>query len=77
MPEREATPLTATTTVSGATHNDVAVHETSTGRVMVQVGRGPVALQLVGTLSELQLLTVAVTDGLVRIGEQRGLEGRR
>jgi hypothetical protein len=76
MPEREATPLTATTTVSGATHNDVAVHETSTGRVMVQVGRGPVAVQLLGTLSELQLLVVEVTDQLVKLGQQRGLEKR-
>jgi hypothetical protein len=76
MPD-EKVPLTSTTTVSGATHNDVSVYETRTGRVMVQVGRGPVAVQLLGTLAELQLLTVAVTDGLVAIGEARGLEGRR
>jgi hypothetical protein len=44
--------------------------------VHVQVAHGPVAVQLYGTLQELQLVVVAVTDGLVKIGEARGMEGR-
>jgi hypothetical protein len=41
----------------------------------VQIARGPVAVQLFGTLRQLQLVVVEITSGLVEIGAARGLEG--
>ena len=76
-------PLTSTTMIHGALPGDVRVVETHrpnygepTDTVHVQVARGPVAVQLFGTLGEMQLVVVAITDGLVKIGQARGFEGR-
>jgi hypothetical protein len=82
MPE-PVLPLTSTTMIVGALPTDVRVVETRrpnrgehTDSVHVQVARGPVAVQLFGTLREMQLVVVEITNGLVQIGEARGLEGR-
>jgi hypothetical protein len=76
--------LTTTTMVAGAQAADVRVVETrrpnrphdDVDEVHVQVARGPVALQLYGTLRELQLVAVEIVDGLTKIGRARGMEGR-
>lgn len=74
--------LTATTLVTGAQPSDVRVVETRrpnrgepTDEVHVQIARGPVAVQLFGTLRELQLVVVEIANGLVQIGRARGIEG--
>jgi hypothetical protein len=76
-------PVTSTTMIGHATHTDVLVAEArrphqpgDPDSVYIEIARGPVAVQLSGTLRELQLVAVAVTDGLVAIGQARGIEGR-
>jgi hypothetical protein len=83
MPEPKL-PLTSTTMIVGALPTDVRVVETRRPNrpteiddsVHVQIARGPVGVQLFGTLKELQLVVVEITDGLVKIGQARGMEGR-
>jgi hypothetical protein len=83
MPEPKL-PLTSTTMIVGALPSDVRVVDTrrpnlpaqNDDSVHVQIARGPVAVQLFGTLHELQLVVVEITDGLVKIGQARGMEGR-
>jgi hypothetical protein len=81
MPEPKL-PLTSTTMIVGALPGDVRVVETrrpnrpgTDDSVHVQIARGPVAVQLFGTLRQLQLVVVEITSGLVEIGAARGLEG--
>jgi hypothetical protein len=70
--------------VAGAQPADVRVVEArrpnrphdDVDEVHVQVARGPVAVQLYGTLRELQLVAVEIVDGLTKIGRARGMEGR-
>ena len=75
--------LTSTTLVAGAQPADVRVVETRRpnrgepiDEVHVQIAHGPVAVQLYGTLQELQLFVVEITDGLVNIGRARGMGDR-
>ena len=70
--------------VPNARPTDVKVVETRrpnpTGRERRQRPRTdrprPVGVQLFATLRELQLLVVEITNGLVQIGQPRGIEGR-
>jgi hypothetical protein len=76
-------PLTSTTMIAHAQPTDVRVVEVrrpsygeAVDEVHVQIARGPVAVQLFGSLQQLQLVVVAITDGLVQIGQARGMENR-
>jgi hypothetical protein len=80
MPDQKL-PLTSTTMIGGAQPSDVRVVETrrpnrpgTDDSVHVQIARGPVAVQLFGTLRELQLVVVEITNGLVEVGRSRGME---
>jgi hypothetical protein len=82
MPDSKL-PVTSTTMIGHPHHSDVRVREarrphqpSDPDSVYIEIARGPVAVQLSGTLRELQLVAVAVTDGLVAIGQSRGMEGR-
>jgi hypothetical protein len=70
--------------IVGAQPTDVRVVETrrpndgeSADSCHVEISRGPVAVQLFGRLSDLQLVVVEIIDGLTKIGQARGMEGRR
>jgi hypothetical protein len=69
--------------IVGAQPSDVRVVETRSPNrgatddtVHVQISRGPVAVELFGTPQEMQLVVVAITNGLVDIGQARGLDDR-
>jgi hypothetical protein len=70
--------------IAGAQPSDVRVVEThrpnrpagDDDNVHVQLARGPVAVQIYGTLRELQVVMAEVVNQLVEIGRVRGLEGR-